>query len=574
MFESVYDRQSLLFEIKLLRDRVDAFESGKQYVLMEKQHSIARDGDARMIRRLKKRLEEERREKVRVRENWFQICLDIEAESNRKIKELKKEHAREIRKKDERICELEEALQKEKDLRKEEHEKYLKQLGEAYQAKTELEEEKEKNQALTARIKKDFSNSSKSSSMSPNHKTIHNSREKTGRKPGGQPGHVHHGRKRQEATEIRKIPAPAKYAEDPAYKPTGKIVSKQLIKVHVITEVIEYQTPEFRNVATGQRVHADFPPGIVDDVNYDGTVKALAYMINNDLYTSIEKTRVFLKEISKGKIDISTGFICSLSRQFSDLTKEERAAIYKGLMTSDVLHSDFSFGRAAGKQSAVIITADDDGRVLYQGRRKKGDEGVKGSPVEHYDGTVVSDHEATFLKRGSRRQECLAHLLRYAKGAAENEPVKTWAVSLDAWIRESVGYWNEVDSGLTDYDKKTAEVYIKRFKEIIRTAKEEYDYEPPSKYYKEGYNTYKRMEEKPEDYVLFLRDPSVPPTNNLAERLARQFKRKCHQVMSFRSEEGFDRFCDGLSVMASIKSKGENLFEVMTEIFNQNITEW
>lgn len=574
MFESVYDRQSLLFENKLLRDRVDAFESGKQYVQMEKQHSIARDGDARMIRHLKKRIEEERTEKVRVRENWFQTCLDVQAECDKKMKEQEKKHAREIREKDERIRKLEEELKKEKELRKADHEKYLQQLKETYKVGTELEEEKEKNRSLLAQIHKDYSNSSKSSSMSPNHKAIQNSREKTGRKPGGQPGHVHYGRKQQEATEVRKIPAPAKYTEDPIYKPTGKTVSKQLIKMHVITEVIEYQTPEFRNVITGQRVHADFPPGIVNDVNYDGTVKALAYMTNNDLYTSIGKTKIFLKEISKGKIDLSTGFICNLSKQFSDLTKEERDDIYKDLLTSDILHADFSFGRAAGKQSAVIITTTDDGEVLFQGRRKKGDEGVKGSPVENYGGTVVSDHEATFLKRGSRHQECLAHLLRYAKGASENEPEKTWSDSLCAWIKDSVDYWNEVDSGLADYDKNTAENYIDRLKEIISKAREEYEYEPPSKYYKEGYNTYKRMEEKPDDYVLFLRDPSVPPTNNAAERRARQFKRKCHQVMSFRSEKGFDRFCDGLSVMETIKGKGENLFEAMTGIFNHNITEW
>jgi hypothetical protein len=50
--------------------------------------------------------------------------------------------------------------------------------------------------------------------------------------------------------------------------------------------------------------------------------------------------------------------------------------------------------------------------------------------------------------------------------------------------------------------------------EILTKAGEEYEYEPPSKYNREGYNTYKRMAEDPEEYVLFLRDPSVPPSNN------------------------------------------------------------
>ena len=341
-----------------------------------------------------------------------------------------------------------------------------------------------------------------------------------------------------------------------------------MIKAHVTTEVIEYWTVEFRNTVTGQRVHAEFPPGFKDDVNYDGTVKALAYMVNNDLYTSIEKTRVFMKDISGGKVDISTGFICNLSKQFSDCTKEERDNIFRELMTVPVLHADFTFGRSCGKQSAVIITVTDDGRALYQGRTKKGDEGVQGSPVEHYSGTLVSDHEAAFVKHGERHQECLAHVKRYAKSEAENEPEKTWGRKLDAWITESVGYWHEVNDGFREFDKAEAETYVERLRAILATAKEEYEYEPPSKYYRDGYNTYRRMEESPEEYVLFLRDPGVPPTNNVAERCARRFKRKAHQVMSFRSQKGADRFCDGLTITESIKAQGGNLFEEVTERFN------
>lgn len=91
------------------------------------------------------------------------------------------------------------------------------------------------------------------------------------------------------------------------YKPTGKTIRKQLIIAHITTEVIEYTTPEFRNLKTGQRVHADFPEGVADDVNYDGTVKALAYMLNNECNVSIGKTRAFLNQASLGKISVSAG---------------------------------------------------------------------------------------------------------------------------------------------------------------------------------------------------------------------------------------------------------------------------
>lgn len=572
-YDEVWIRQSMQFEIKLLRDRVSAFESGEKYVQMEKLHKAAREGDFREMRRLREALVEARTEKHHVMEIWYQACEDIQNEYEKKLKEKEKEHARQIREKDELIRKLQSDVKKERDLREKEHEKYLAQAKEAYEAKTEAEDLKEKVQALTARINKDYSNSSKPSSMSPNHKTIQNGREKTGRSPGGQRGHVHHGRKRQEPTNSHEIPAPAKYLDDPNFKPTGRIIRKQLIKVHVVSEVIEYWTQEFRNLTTGQRVHAEFPPGIVDDVNYDGTVKALAYMINNDLYTSVDKTRVFLKDVSKGKIDISTGFICNLAKQFSECTKEEREEIFDDLMTAPILHADFTFGRAGGKQAAVIINATDDGKVMYQGRAKKGDEGVKGSPLEHYDGTLVSDHESALIKHGSRHQECLTHVDRYAKGADENEPNKKWPSMMHAWVTDSIHYWNNVNEGICAYDKETAEKLISEFMSAIAVAREEYEFEPPSKYNREGYNLYKRMEETPEDYVLFLRDPSVPPTNNIAERMARKFKRKAHQVMSFRSDEGVDRFCDGLSVIESIKATGKNLFEEITARFNKNIVE-
>ena len=574
MYDAGWDRQSLLFKIKLLQDRVEAFENGEQYLRMKKLHKVARDGDFRTISRLKAELEQERAEKIRVRENWYGTCEDIIKEYERRLAQKDREYRRSLRKKDALIGKLQAEIQKLEEKYGAEHEKCLRQLKQAYEAKTLLEEEREKNKALTARIGKDYTNSSKSSSLSPNHKTIHNSREKSGRRPGGQPGHVHHGRKRQEPTASREIPAPKEYLEDPDFKPTGKIVRKQLIKVHVVTEVIEYWTPEFRNVTTGQRVHADFPPGIVDDVNYDGTVKALAYMINNDLYTSINKTRVFLKDVSKGKIDISNGFICNLAKQFSDCTKEERDDIFRELMAAPVLHGDFTFGRACGKQAAVIISVTDDGKVLYQGREKKGNEGVKGSPIEHYNGTFVSDNESALARHGSRHQECMTHIQRYMKGSMENEPGRKWAREMHDWISESIDYRDKVCDGAIKYDVSEAERRISRFMGILEKGRKEYEDEPPSEYYRDGYNTFKRMEKSPEEYVLFLRDTSVPPTNNIAERAARKFKRKSHQVMSFRSKEGAEHFCDGLSITESIKAKGKNLFEEMTARFNKKNKEW
>lgn len=556
--EDVISRSDLLFRIKILKDKVRSYETGDKYLRMKEQHKKAREADGRTIKRLERELSESRRETIHVRDLWYATCVDVIAECDRKIME-----------KDRRIADLEKKLAESEARREKERGEKISRIQELYQARTELEEEKEKKLALEARLNKDHTNSSRPSSADPNHKSIPNGRETTDRKPGGQSGHEHHPRKRQEPTETVEIPVPEEYLDTDRYKPTGKTIRKQVIIAHITTEVIEYCTPEFRNVRTGQRVHAAFPDGVKDDVNYDGTVKALAYMLNNECNVSIDKTRKFLDEASRGKISISNGMICNLSRQFSGKTKEERDAIFQELLESPAMHADFTFGRVNGKQGAVIITATPDGTVLYQARDKKGDQGVKGSPLEHYEGTVISDHESAIIKHGKRHQECLAHISRYMQGSIENEPGRKWSTEMLAWIKKSIHYWKQIKKKEKEHDPAEAMKLIAEYDRIIEKAKDEYEYEPPGKYYREGYNTYKRMYEEREKYVLFLLDPTIPPTNNLAERSGRRYKRKSSQVMAFRSEKWRGYYCDGLSVMESMKSKNINLFEGISERFNQ-----
>lgn len=545
---------NLQYEVKNLRKQVESFQSGERYLQLEKEYRKIISELEREIRRLKSELAAAHAQMIDLRNKWFQTCEDV-------IKEKEKELARKDR-------EVEKALAAMKKTQKkcdEALEKLHNKTQELYEVKTQLEEEKGKNQELTARINRDYTNSSKSSSQNPNHGKIHNGREKTGRKKGGQPGHAHHKRKYQEPDRTIEIPAPEELTSNKEYRPTGKLIRRQVILLHVSTEVVEYVTPEFVSKVTGKKTHAAFPDGVKDDVNYDATVKAAAYLLNNQCYVSINKTKEFLKAVSKEKLDLSTGMICGLSKEFSEKTKEERDEIFLKLVGSAHMHVDFTFGRVNGKQGTVIICTSG-GEVLYQGKEKKGHEGVKGSPVEFYEGTIISDHEATFHNYGNRHQECLVHVERYLRSSIENEPGLEWNKQMLEWIREAIHYRNGRKEG-EEADSQKIEEFMERYEKILEKAKEEYEYEPPGEYFKDGYNLYQRMSKDKEDYLLFLQDLTIPPDNNAAENAARKFKRKNAQAMCFRSEDGRDYFCDGLSVMESMKARGENMYEGVTERF-------
>ncbi len=78
-----------------------------------------------------------------------------------------------------------------------------------------------------------------------------------------------------------------------------------------LLDVTKYRTDVYYNSKTGVRVHTAFPDGVVDDVNYDGSIKSFLFLLNNECCTSIDKSRRFLSDLTGGQLNISKGMIKS-----------------------------------------------------------------------------------------------------------------------------------------------------------------------------------------------------------------------------------------------------------------------
>ena len=251
----------------------------------------------------------------------------------------------EIRKQDELLAEYLRVIEIQKGLIQEQKKMEKRALDKAkeirlqyYETAAELEEERGKNLKLRAQINRDYENSAIPSSKSIKRKKIANSREKTGRKPGGQPGHPGHRRKKQEPTQpVILLPAPEKVLEDSDFKKTGRTIIKQMVGFQVYLNVREYLADVYYNPKTGERVHAAFPAGVVDEVNYDGSIRAFLFLLNNDCCVSIDKSRRFLSDLTGGKLNISKGMVSKLSREFALKTVPERRTAYADMLLSPVM---------------------------------------------------------------------------------------------------------------------------------------------------------------------------------------------------------------------------------------------
>ena len=419
-------------ENKILKKEVADFKSVERFKQIQREHQKLIDEYRRQIKQLNLVIEGLRKD---VKNAW-KWCEEAYEDALKELKASMKELKRALKEKEKKWLlserDREQALSKITDLCRENSE-----------LKTQLDDEKGRNKKLLAQLNRDYENSSIPSSQSRNRSKIPNNRECTKRIRGTAMS-THHGRKKQVPTQVVCLPAPKDVAKDPGFKKMNKAIIKQLISVELIMNVTEYKADVYYNSTTGERIHAAFPSGIVDDVNYDGSIKALLFLLNIDCAVSIDKSRRFLSDLTGGKLKISKGMINKLCREFSSKTQAEQKKIFADLLSSAVMHTDCTNARVNGESAYVYVCATpDEQKVLYFAREKNGHEDVKRTVTEDFQGILVHDHEITFYKYGNAHQECLAHVQRYLKDSMENEPSLAWHRKMRELIREMVHYRNE-----------------------------------------------------------------------------------------------------------------------------------
>ena len=557
-FESV---SALRLRNRALSRRVAELETGGAYAALKaRMSSLQREYEAK-VKGLKRELGAARRSNSKMAKCWFEVFEQVERERDEAVGHAMRSVAR----------------MKERALRAERRVDELMDAATAdarriRELEAEIEELKGANAKLTAQVNRDFENSSlPSSAQGPGRKKVHNTREATGRRPGAQPGHPHHPRKRPEPTRVVELPDPPEFEADPDLYRTAAAVSKVVVSARIVVEATEYIAAVWRRRSNGSRLHAPFPGGAKDEVTYDGSVKALAFMLTNEGCMSAGKAKAFLFEASEKELDISTGMIGALAREFSLKSGPERRAAVESLMSAPVMHADFTCANVNGGGGQVLVLANP-GAVMMVGRESKGHKGVEGTPLEPYAGCVEHDHDTTFYGYGTSHQECMQHNIRYLVGSVQNEPHLTWNKRMLDLIREMIHWRNSIDPGAPPGGDELADAaagFVGRFDAVLELAGREYAESPPTKYYRDGYNLFKRLKDYKDSQLRFLDHMEVDPDNSLCERLARVFKRKQHQAMAFRSFEFLCYVCDAISVMYNMRLAGMDVFTETCAIFNR-----
>lgn len=550
---------SLELKVQGQKKEIEAWRSGAKYAALQKELERLEKKHSREVSVLKKENCKAWNTVTKMRQEWADIFDEQTAEHEKEKEQLESIIAakdNEIQELQTKISQLEELVQE--------------QVEERIEAEAKAKHLDEKLQYEISKGKTDHTNSSLPSSAREFHAPIQNSREKSGKKPGAQPGHRHHPRKRREQVDRRTVlPPPQEVREHPEnWVKTGRRSVKQKVELTIREETEEFISEEYRHIHTGRRVFSPWPEDLgKDEVNYGPVYKAVVLYLTHRGHMPARKVCEFLADASGGSCRMSHGMAAQLSKRFSRQTKGMREKIFETARKAAVAHADTACARVNGSQCALNLMLTSTS-ACYLATEHKGFEAWEQMPTARFMGVLISDGEPTFKAYGLFHQLCLAHLIRELKGVSVLEPDKTWPLKLRALLQRMI-HERKTEAGLETLEKWAAKMR-RDYENLCRLGVQEYNWKQLGQNEKKGASLLDRLIEREDDVLYFLNHPSVPYTNNACERGLRPVKRKTKAGVTWRSLESLRCYADFLTVTRTALLNDLELFPTLVNILRSD----
>lgn len=208
---------------------------------------------------------------------------------------------------------------------------------------------------------------------------------------------------------------------------------------------------------------------------------------------------------------LSVGTITSLSQRVARAAADEVTAIRDQIRASPAVHADETGWRTDGRNGYIWTFSTPQARYFLHGRRTK--TMVDSALGPDFDGVLLSDCYAAYTHYPGLKQRCWAHLLREIHDLRQVFPddtaLATWAEAVHALFVEA----RDTVHPTPELRALAAGRYRQRLLELVRPVAG--DPEAPAR------QLSARLERFIGDLFVFVTEPGVAPTNNLAERSLR-----------------------------------------------------
>lgn len=419
---------------------------------------------------------------------------------------------------------------------------------------------------LAKRLNLNSTNSSKPPSTDPN--WIKRSREKTGKKPGGQNGHV--------GTTLQKVDNPDRVEQikvDRRKLPAGQyrqvgFEARQVFDIDISRVVTEYRAQILEDDC-GQRFVAPFPEGVSKAVQYGAGIKAHSVYMSQ--FQLVPYNRIQDHFADQFRIPLSEGSIFNFNKEAYQLLVDFENRAKNELAASELAHADET-GINLGGKGHWLHCLSNSLWTLYCPHEKRGTDAMNDIGVlPGFKGILCHDHWKPYYKYDCTHALCNAHHIRELTRAWEQDGQK-WALEMKQLL-ETINRTVTNNDGALDPDE--SKKYREHYKDLIKKAQIECP-EPIGSKEKgkrgrikktKSRNLLERLRDYENDTLCFMDVAYVPFTNNLGENDIRMTKVQQKISGCFRSIEGAQVFCRVRSYLSTCRKQGVSASQALSLLF-------
>lgn len=438
----------------------------------------------------------------------------------------------------------------------------------------------EKVLRLNARLETDSRNSSLPVSRTPigKKKPVPNSRQKTDRPRGGQEGHAKASLAGFEESEVTETEAHTAdicpECGSSSLEKGGEDIIKDETDCKVVLIKRRHRFYVYRCLCCGKTFHSPIPLHLKEKNQYGENLKALALSLTDQGYVSIGRTRDMIHGLCNGQIKPSEGYIAKLQKTASAALESFISDLHSHVEKLKLLYWDDTV-ISVDRMRACFRFYGDEHLAYYTAHKKKDQKGLEedgilyslspNTVVMHDHNTINYNHAFSY-----RNIECNQHLLRDLERVRE-ESGHGWAEQLKELIQDTIHKRKElIGKGRKGFGTKFEEEFYVKLHECLRIGDEENKASKGHFFSRFEQALLNRLYRYETNYFAWVKDFSLPVTNNLSERSLRGIKSKQKISGQFWSTENAGHYAKIQSYMETCRRNGISPHHAMVRLMNGN----
>ena len=430
---------------------------------------------------------------------------------------------------------------------------------------------------LTALLNRDGTNTGTPTSKTPltKKKVIPNSREKTGKPKGGQPGHPKHSMEAFSEEEITEVVM----HEMTVCPECGGYLSKVR---NIPKDEMDYEVRVVRKrhnfgeyvCSNCRKVIRTKDASLKAENQYGAVIQATALALMNLGFVSMNRTRSLLCGIDPSSVAISEGYLAKLQKRHAGRLHAFANEVRTRCIGSPLLYWDDTVV-FINTSRACIRFYGNERLALYTAHMNKNLEGLMEDnilPELSETTTVMHDHNLVNYRKEFRYRnvECLQHLERDLQKLIDISRHR-WPEDMKKLIKRTIHKRKQLlAAGIDHFSGEEIRGFMAKYTGLLESGYREYIKDLNSYYSSDENALLVRLRKFQDNYTEWIRDFSIPTTNNLSERSLRFVKCKDKMSGQFLSESYARYFANIRTYIETCARNGVNEFQALLRLTQNN----